>query len=186
MRVIIVGYVNVIKIIIVIMEVRILKDRVLKQLISNMKEDFGIEPCIPITQYSEFERYIRFLLHKKLDNNQLGEEKLKTEAILTDKKNRNFWEEMSHAFSFVSIVITIILALGDISDRSIFSMIALMLGVVIFPFAMLTIPCSKYIAGQIQYYEYKLRLINELLEENNESNSRRRRRNGRFRSRHNH
>ena len=137
--------------------------KVLHKLVKNLKDDFDTETG-SITTYGEFENEVRLLLEKKAELNLLHEEKLKTEAQLTSLKRRDFWKEISHAISFVSIAITIIIALGDITQNSAFSLFALGSGIVIFPFAFIAIPCSKYLAGQIQYYEYKLKLINRFLE----------------------
>ena len=75
-----------------------MKDIVLNSMVKNFKDDFGFEPPFTIKKYSQFDNLMRSTLRDKAKINQLREEKLKTEAMLADIKNRNFGEEISKAF----------------------------------------------------------------------------------------
>lgn len=145
-----------------------MKDIVLNSLVKNFKDDFGFEPSFTIKKYSQFDNLMRSTLRDKAKINQLREEKLKTEAMLSDLKNRDFWKEMTHAFTVVFAIINIVLTivkLINIIDMKILWIIFIELLV----FAVLAgyaIVCGKGIKRRINYYTKKLKLINEISKSN--------------------
>lgn len=145
-----------------------MKDIVLNSLVKNFKDDFGFEPSFTIKKYSQFDNLLRSTLRDKTKINQLREEKLKTEAMLADLKNRDFWKEMTHAFTVVFAIINIVLTivkLINIIDMKILWIIFIELLV----FAVLAgyaIVCVKGIKRRINYYTKKLKLINEISKSN--------------------
>ena len=144
-----------------------MKDIVLNSLVKNFKDDFGFEPSFTIKQYSQFDNLMRSTLRDKSKINQLREEKLKTEARLADLKNRNFGGEISKAFSFALSVITIILAVGEITNSFVFYAIAIIEAILLCPCAILSIICAKGINRKINYYNRKREIIDEVMKNKN-------------------
>ncbi len=144
-----------------------MKDIVLNSLVKNFKDDFGFEPSFTIKKYSQFDNFMRSTLRDKAKINQLREEKLKTEAMLADLKNRNFGKEISKAFSFALSIITIILAVGEITNSYVFYAIAIIEAVLLCPCAILSIICAKGINRRINYYNRKLEIIDEVMKNKN-------------------
>lgn len=144
-----------------------MKDIVLNSLIKNFKDDFGFEPSVTIKNYSQFDNFLRSTLRDKAKINQLREEKLKAEANLADLKNINFGEEISKAFSFALSVITLILAVGEITNSFVFYAIAIVEAVLLCPCAILSIICAKGINRRINYYNRKLEIIDEVMKNKN-------------------
>lgn len=144
-----------------------MKDIVLNSLVKNFKDDFGLEPSLAIKNYSQFDNLLRSTFRDKSKINQLREEKLKTEARLADLKNRNFGTEISKAFSFALSVITIILAVGEITNSFVFYAIAIIEAVLLCPCAILSIICAKGINRRINYYNRKLEIIDEVIKNKN-------------------
>ena len=144
-----------------------MKDIVLNSLVKNFKDDFAFEPSFTIKNYSQFDNLLRSTLRDKAKINQLREEKLKTEANLADLKNRNFGKEISKAFSFALSVITLILAVGEITNSFVFYAIAIIEAVLLCPCAILSIICAKGINRRINYYNRKLEIIDDVLKNKN-------------------
>lgn len=142
-----------------------MKDIVINSLVKNFKDDFGFEPSFTIKQYSQFDNLLRSTLRDKAKINQLREEKLKTEAKLSDLKNRDFWNEMTHAFTVVFAIINVVLTIINLTNSVNTKMLCIIFGELFLftAFAGYAIVCGKKIERRINYYNIKLDLLNEIL-----------------------
>lgn len=131
-------------------------DETLINLYNSFNNDFGRN--VPVTSYNELKKEICAIMWKKQNQNTLEDKKLRTEAKLSETKNREYLSDFALAISIMSIAVSFFFD----SALLLFTGIGLALGIIAVIAGLAAYRHHKKLRCLIVYSEFKLKCIEEV------------------------